>query len=232
LPAGVEPGGVTTVAATRAAYGRWARAYDWLVRLLPGLDGLRASAVAGLELSPGDTVVDLGCGTGANLSHLREAVGPEGTVVGVDLTPGMLARVERRVEAAGWRNVDLARGDAARPPVDGVDAVLGTFVVGMLADPASGMRAWLDRLTPGGRVAVLEATRSTHPVGARLNRVFDALVAAGAPGGSGGTEPSRDLDARVTAARDALAVDGTLLRDKRRVGGFVRSVVAEQSAGE
>lgn len=234
----VEPGAVTTVAATQAAYGRWARAYDWLVRLLPGLDGLRASVVADLDLSPGDTVVDLGCGTGANLPHLREAVGPTGTVVGVDLTPGMLARAERRVEAAGWRNVHLVRGDAARPPVGGVDGVLGTFVVGMLADPASGARAWLDCLNPGGRVAVLEATRSTHSAGRRLNRAFDALVAAGAPGGgstgggggSGGGGASRTLDERVTAARDALAADGDLRRDDRRVLGFLRTVVVAAAA--
>lgn len=218
-----------TVSETQAAYGRWARAYDWLCRLLPGLDGLRAGAVAGLDLSPGDTVVDLGCGTGANLPHLREAVGPTGTVVGVDLTPGMIAQAEKRVQAAGWRNVHLVQGDAARPPVADVDAVLGTFVVGMLKDPASGVRAWLDCLKPGGRVAVLEATRATHPLGGLLNPVFDSFVAAGAPGSSDGSDASRALDARVTEARDALAVDGTLLRDERRVAGFVRSVVAEKS---
>lgn len=216
---------VVTASETRAAYGRWARAYDWLVRSLPGLDALRASAVRGLDLECGDTVVDLGCGTGANLPHLREAVGPTGTVVGVDLTRGMLAEAERRVEAAGWRNVHLVQGDAARPPVDGVDGVLGTFVVGMLSDPASGVRAWLDCLAPNGRVVVLEATRTTHPAGGLLNPVFDSLVAAGAPGDGGDGDASRTLDARVTEARDALAVDGAVLRDERLVAGFVRSVV-------
>lgn len=215
-----------SVSETRAAYGRWARAYDWLCRLLPGLEGLRASAVAALDLERGDTVVDLGCGTGANLPHLREAVGPTGTVIGVDLTPGMLARAEDRVDAAGWRNVHLVQGDAARPPVDGIDAVLGTFVVGMLPDPAAGVRAWLDCLDSGGRVSVLEATRTTHPAGGLLNPVFDSFVAAGAPGEANGGDASRALDARVTEARDALAADGTLLRDERRVAGFVRSFVA------
>jgi len=219
-----------TVSETQAAYDRWARAYDWLVRLLPGLGGLRAGAVASLDLSPGDSVVDLGCGTGANLPHLRQAVGPAGTVVGVDLTSGMLAQAEQRVEAAGWQNVHLVRGDAARPPVEGVDGVLGTFVVGMLSDPAAGVRAWLDCLESGGRVAVLEATRTTHPLGSLLNPVFDGLVTAGAPGSSGGGRAARALDARVTGARDALAADGRLLRDERRVAGFVRSFVAENSA--
>jgi len=218
-----------TVAETQSAYGRWARAYDWLCRLLPGLDGLRAGAVATLDLSPGDTVVDLGCGTGANLPHLREAVGPTGTVVGVDITAGMLGQAEQRVAAAGWRNVHLVQGDASRPPVDDVDGVLGTFVVGMLADPAAAVQAWLDYLNPGGRVAVLEATRTRNAIAGPLNAVFDRLVATGAPGGTGGSDASRALDARVTEARDALAVEGRLLRDERRVAGFVRSFVAEKS---
>jgi ubiquinone/menaquinone biosynthesis C-methylase UbiE len=219
-----------TVSETQAAYGRWARAYDWICRLLPGLDGLRAGAVASLGLDHGDTVVDLGCGTGANFPHLRAAVSPSGTVVGVDLTSGMLAQAAQRIETAGWRNVHLVQGDAARPPVADVDCVLWTFVVGMLDDPASGVRAWLDCLTPGGQVAVLEATRTTHPLGGLLNPVFDSFVAAGAPGSSAGNEAARALDARVTEARDALAAHGTLLRDERRVAGFVRSLVAEKQA--
>ncbi|WP_233745491.1 class I SAM-dependent methyltransferase [Halobacterium bonnevillei] len=59
---------------------------------------------------PATPAVDLGCGTGANLRHLRDRVGPTGTVVGVDLTPGMLARAESRVERAGWQNVHLVPG--------------------------------------------------------------------------------------------------------------------------
>jgi len=215
-----------TVAETQSAYGRWARAYDWVCRLLPGLDGLRADAVAALDLAPGDTVVDLGCGTGANLPHLREAVGPTGTVVGVDLTPGMLTRAEQRVGGQGWRNVNLVVGDAARPPVADVDGVLGSFVVGMLPDPGAAVRAWLECLPPGGRVAVLEASRTDRPGLRPLNRAFDRLVAAGAPGG-GGTAPSRVLDERIDAARGALAAGSGLAVDDRRVAGFVRVLASE-----
>jgi SAM-dependent methyltransferase len=237
LRAAAEPRPVT-VAATRAFYGRWARAYDWLCRLLPGLGGLRGAAADALALDDGDTVVDLGCGTGANLPHLRERVGPAGTVVGVDLTPGMLAEAEKRVERAGWRNVHLVRGDAARPPVEEVDAVLGSFVVGMLPDPAAAVARWVDCLAPGGRVAVLEAGRSDHPLGRRLNRLFDAFVAAGSPPGGSGSEsggrdgdaPSRALDARIAAARRTLDEQTRLTRDERRVAGFVRLFAGEREA--
>ncbi|WP_336037017.1 class I SAM-dependent methyltransferase [Halobacterium yunchengense] len=215
-----------TVAETQAFYGRWARAYDWLCRLLPGLGSLRSAAADALALDAGDTVVELGCGTGANLRHLRERVGPTGSVVGVDLTPGMLAQAGERVERAGWRNVHLVRGDAARPPVGDVDAVLGSFVVGLLPDPESAVRAWLDCLAPGGRVAVLEAGRSDHALARRLNAAFDRFVAAGSPTGGGG-RPSAALDERIDAARRALADGAVLTRDERRVAGFVRLFAAE-----
>lgn len=228
--AGREPGRVS-VADTTAFYGRWARAYDWLCRLLPGLDGLRRRAVDALALSSGDTVVELGCGTGANLPHLRDAVGSRGSVVGVDLTPGMLDRARSRVERAGWRNVHVVRGDAATPPVAGVDAVLGSFVVGLLDDPAAGVGAWVDCLGPGGCVAVLEAGRSNHRVAGVLNRAFDRFVAAGSPG-KRGDAPSQTLDSRIDAARDALATGTDLVVDERRVAGFVRLFAGQRPASD
>lgn len=216
-----------TVAETQSFYGRWARAYDYLCRVLPGLGGLRSAAADALALEPGDAVVDLGCGTGANLPHLRERVGPTGTVVGVDLTPRMLAEAEKRVARRGWRNVLLVEGDAARPPVRDADAVLGSFVVGLISNPGLAVQRWLDCLADGGRVAVLEAGRSDHATAGHLNRAFDAFVAAGSPSDDRDA-PSRALDSRIEAARRALATHATLTRDERRVAGFVQLFAAQQ----
>jgi SAM-dependent methyltransferase len=218
---------VVTVADTQSFYGRWARAYDYLCRFLPGLGGLRSAAVDALALSRGDTVVDLGCGTGANLPHLRERVGPEGTVVGVDLTPGMLTEAERRVARDDWANGHLVQGDAGQPPVRNVDGILGSFVVGLLPDTSDAIERWLASLADGGRVAVLEAGRSDHRAASHLNRAFDAFVAAGSPS-DGRDAPSRALDGRIEAARTALAEHATVTRDERRVGGFVRLFAAER----
>lgn len=210
-----------TVAETQAFYGRWARAYDWFSQLVPVIGSLRGEAADALALTAGDTVVDLGCGTGANLGYLRERVGPDGTVVGVDLTPGMLAQARARVERTGWRNVHLVRGDAARPPVDDVDGILGSFVVGLLADPAAAIDEWVDCLAPDGHVAVLEAGSSDHGLAQPLNRAFDAFVAAGSPG-DGRQDPARELDRHIDEARGALADHARLTRDERRAAGFIR----------
>ncbi|WP_231736996.1 class I SAM-dependent methyltransferase [Halobacterium sp. CBA1126] len=132
----------------------------------------------------------------------------------------MLGVARQRVRREGWRNVHLVRADAARPPVRDADAVLGTFVVGLFEDPGAVVERWVDAVALGGRVAVLEAGRSSRPVARRLNRAFDAFVAAGNP--TSDDAPSLTLDARIEAARDALAARADLVVDDRHAAGFVR----------
>jgi len=210
-------------AATQAFYGRWARLYD-VVATLPGIDSWRAQAVEALALSPGDTVVEMGCGTGANLPHLRERVGPEGTVVGIDLTPGMLRRARERIAGNGWDNVHLARADASRPPIAGpVDAVLSTFLVGLLPDPGAAVDAWLTCLAAEGSIVLLNATRSDRALAAPLNAAFDVFVRLAAPGGGDDVPPSaaERLEARIDEAAAALARGTTTSGRRRLAGGFV-----------
>jgi phosphatidylethanolamine/phosphatidyl-N-methylethanolamine N-methyltransferase len=202
-------------------YGRWARPYDALARHAPVVGRLRARAVDRLALSPGDTVLDMGCGTGANLPSLRERVGPDGTVVGVDVTGPMLARARRLVDRRGWENVHLVRGDAARPPVaTHVDGVLATFVVGMFDDPRAVVDGWCDLVASddaaggpaeGGSVAMLDAARSDSRAAAPVNLAFDAFTVLSTPP----TWQLRydrsigdSLHRRVVAAREALDARG------------------------
>lgn len=191
-------------------YGRWARLYD-AIATGPGVGAWRAAAADALDLSPGDTVVEVGCGTGANAPYLRQRVGPKGQVVGVDLTRPLLDRGRERVARRGWTNVHFVHGDAREPPIDRVDAVLATFLVGLLPDPEGAVETWCDLTT--GRVALLDATSSTRPVGRPLNPLFGAFVSAGAPADSLGETlgrlpesraARRRLDERVQESRRAL----------------------------
>ena len=211
-------------------YDRIAPVYDWLAAA-PVVRGWRRRAADALALSRGDTVVEMGCGTGANLRYLRERVGPEGRVIGLDRTPGMLDVARRRVARHGWTNVSLVRGDATRPPVDGVDAVLGSFVVGLLPDPATAVDRWIDSLEPGGRVAVLEAGRSDRAVGFAVNPLFRAFVRLSSPGDGSGTEsPAAALDRRIDAAAAAVA-DRTVDRSHDTAAlGLVRVVSGRRPA--
>jgi demethylmenaquinone methyltransferase/2-methoxy-6-polyprenyl-1,4-benzoquinol methylase len=111
----------------------------------------RGAAVERLALQPGDAVIDLGCGTGLSLPLLVAAVGPTGQVIGVDASPHMLARARRRVEAAGWRNVELVEAFAQDfQPSAPVDGVLACNVNQLICSPevVQNAVAWLK---PGGR---------------------------------------------------------------------------------
>ena len=208
---------------TQAFYGRWARLYDGFASA-PWIRSWRSRAVDVLDLTPGDTVVEMGVGTGANLPVLRDAVGAEGRVVGVDITREMLDVARRRVTASAWNNVHLVRGDATRPPVDGpVDAVLGSFVIGMVEHPADVIRTWADLLGADGRIALLDAARSDRRLAAPINLGLRAFVGLTAPDKRDGAEPAIEiLESRLERARDALAAVTVSPQERRFAGGIVR----------
>lgn len=210
-------------AAAQRFYGRWARLYDLVARRTPGIGDLRGGVADALDLSRGETAVEMGTGTGANLPYLAERVGPEGTVVGVDVTEGVLRRA--RAAEGNRPGVHLVRGDATRPPIDDADAVLGTFVVGMFDDPAAAVDRWCDLVGSGGRVALMDAARSERAYGPLVNAPFLALVIASTPSRRAflGSEPPWSLlDRRVAMARDALARRATIEIHEERVAGVVR----------
>jgi len=85
-------------------YRRLAKHYDRATRRAAPV---RARAVAALGLRQGETVLDVACGTGVCFPLLEEQVGRSGRIIGVELSPDMLALARRRVEYAGWTNVTL-----------------------------------------------------------------------------------------------------------------------------
>jgi demethylmenaquinone methyltransferase/2-methoxy-6-polyprenyl-1,4-benzoquinol methylase len=138
-------------------YDRIARTYSVLEPLYLVFPPARARAVAALGLKPGDTVLEMGAGTGRNFPYLVEAVGPSGTVIGVDASPGMLAEAGKLIERNGWSNVQLSQQDATQLDVDrDVDGVLFSLSYSAMPEPRPALaRAW-ERLRPSSRVVVLD----------------------------------------------------------------------------
>jgi len=90
----------------------------------------RRLVIDSLDPQPGDTVVEIGCGTGMNFPLLEARVGESGRIIGVDLSKAMLERAEARIRAAGWNNVELVHGAAADYAFpDDVDGIIATGVL-------------------------------------------------------------------------------------------------------
>jgi demethylmenaquinone methyltransferase/2-methoxy-6-polyprenyl-1,4-benzoquinol methylase len=169
-----------------ATYRKKAKHYDTTSRLypVPGYPqrGQRVRTVEALRLRPGDRVVDIACGTGLNFSLLEQAIGPEGRIVGVDLTDAMLARAEDRIEANGWRNVSLVQADAAYFdfPAE-VDAIVSTYALSHVPECGAVIAHGAQALARGGRWVVLDlkapdnAPRWLAQLGISLARPFGAI---------------------------------------------------------
>jgi arsenite methyltransferase len=133
------------------SYHGLAAGYDASARFTAGI---RARTIVRLAVRPGDTVLDVGSGTGLSLPLLVAAVGPQGRVVGVERSSGMMALARERARAAGWQNVELIEAEMERAALpDGIDAILFHYVHDVLQSAAA-----LERLfahaRAGARVAV------------------------------------------------------------------------------
>lgn len=123
----------------------------------------RKAAVRALNLKPGDTVVEIGCGTGLNFSRLIDCIGPEGKLFGVDLTAEMLEQAAERVRRHSWTNVELVQKDAATYPFpDQVHGILSTFALTLIPEYDLIVKSGVAALGTGRRFAVLDFKKPEH----------------------------------------------------------------------
>jgi ubiquinone/menaquinone biosynthesis C-methylase UbiE len=167
-------------------YRRKAKHYEILSRLYPvpgyPLWAQRRRAVQALGLRPGGTVVDLACGTGQNFALIEGATGPDGRIIGVDLTDAMLAQAQRRIERNGWSNVSLVQADATDYtfPAE-VEAILSTYAISHLPECAGVIAHGAEALGRDGRWVVLDlkaphnAPRMLAQIGVALGRPFGSI---------------------------------------------------------
>lgn len=131
-----------------------------------------------LDPQPGERCLDVGCGRGAVTMPLAQAVGPGGRVDALDVAPAMVAETRALVDAAGLGHVTTAVADAADlgDRESGYDVVASSLVLFFLADPASALRTWVERLAPGGRIGL-----TTFGVLDEASRAIDDLLLPHAP---------------------------------------------------
>lgn len=183
-----------------------ARTYDRLSRVYDLSEGLfeRGRQDLGLRLlaaGEGERILEVGHGTGRCLAAIAEAVGPDGRVAGIDLSPGMHRQAERRLRRTGLEaRCDLHVGDATALPFgDGsFDAVFMSFVLELFDTPDIPQVLGECRrvLRPGGRIAVVSL--ALDPVSGPVARAYLW----------GHERFPRALDCRPIPVADAIAAAG------------------------
>jgi demethylmenaquinone methyltransferase/2-methoxy-6-polyprenyl-1,4-benzoquinol methylase len=114
---------------------------------------LRRRTIEKLALRPGDTVLDVGCGTGLSFDLLQAGIGRRGRLIGIEQSPEMIAIARRRVAARGWTNVTLVEAPMEDVRVPGpVTALLFNFVHDVLQSPPA-LGCIFAAAAPGARVA-------------------------------------------------------------------------------
>ena len=149
MTAPARPGAPTPRPAALAQYRRRASVYNAELALF---EPIRRMAITRLAARRGDTVLDVGCGTGLSLPSLRDAVGDAGHVVGIEQCPEMLARARACVQRHGWRNVTLLQASAEDAEIaQRGDAALFHFTHDILREPRA-LANIVQALRPGASI--------------------------------------------------------------------------------
>ena len=142
----------------------------------PFIAPLRGRAVGSLRLWKGARVLDVGCGTGGSFPFLLEAVGSEGQVVGVEISPDVAAVARKRIDSNGWKNVRVVVADARSVALsESFDAMVFFGAPDIYAS-----REALDNLLPllknGGTFVAFGTKLTNRKVGILLNPMFRVLM--------------------------------------------------------
>ncbi len=158
------------------AYRKYAENYDSaeiFYRLLGcKIPKYRKMTVKALELSKGDTVVELGCGTGSNFSLVLDAIGPNGKLIGVDITDKMLEQARKKVQKNGWKNVELELCDFAEYKFpEKLDGIFSTGALSYSPEYEKIIKEGHEALKTGKKFVLLDFKKSQGPA-----RIFGPLL--------------------------------------------------------
>ena len=218
-------------AQVRTMFDRIAGVYDRMNHVMTaGLDRRwRERAVERAELEPGDSALDVCCGTGDLAFELAATVGSGGRVVGCDFSEAMLEiareKEEERTRAGAGRGPSRTAAAPARAPIEfewadaldlpysdeSFDAVTVGFGVRNLSDLPAGLAELTRVLKPGGRLVILEITQPTRPpLSTFFSLWFDRVVPmlGSVAGDSDGLHVPARLGPQLPAARPPRGADG------------------------
>ena len=165
------------------------------------------------EIRAGETVLDLGSGGGIDCFLAAKQTGPEGRVIGVDMTRQMIDLARRNAGELGVPNVEFKLGDIEALPVDAatVDVIISNCVVNLSTDKDATLREAFRVLRPGGRLRISDMVwRETRPEGADSLEEWAGCIAGAVPIPDflAGLNAAGFTNARADAVRDLAGYEG------------------------
>lgn len=192
--------------AARASYNRLSRWYDAIAGSTE--KKYRDWGLEKLSAQPGEKILEIGFGTGHCLIALANAVGPQGQVIGLDISDGMLAIAQERLRQEGLNErADLHLGDAAKLDFiesGSLDAIFMSFTLELFDNPEIPrvLQECQRILKPGGRITVVSMTKTNPPgVAVRIYEWFHEIM-------------PNYADCRPIFARQALERSGFVIQDR------------------
>jgi SAM-dependent methyltransferase len=206
-------GGPKGVAAAWAGYGETDTA-DLPEELVQSSFGC-GNPLAFSGVKPGDTVLDLGSGAGLDLLIAAKIVGPEGHVIGVDMTDEMIDAARRYVAEAGVSNVEVRKGQIEALPVEdaSVDWVISNCVINLSPDKPAVFREIARVLKPGGQIHVSDIVAEEVPDWLRRHEHVYTSCFGGAVPEAEYLQGLRDAGLVDADVRERLVYDESQLRD-------------------
>ncbi|MCL5105506.1 MAG: arsenite methyltransferase [Armatimonadetes bacterium] len=172
-------------------------------------------ALAGIQ--PGQTVLDIGSGAGIDVLLAARKVGPDGRVIGLDMTPEMIEAAKKNASDAGATNVEFRLGDAEDMPVESatVDWIISNCVINLAPDKAKVFGETYRVLRPGGRILVSDIV--THDLPEEIRRSLEAWASCVA----GALEEDDYLDAIRGAGFSDVEIVARIDYDEQTISAIV-----------
>lgn len=213
-------------------YDRWKEPYH-LFSSNPVVNKWRKQAVESMELNQGDSVADIGCGTGANVPILINNVGEKGQVICVDLSRESLQMIKERSVEMGWGNVHSLNADATRLPFSDVQNYFASFSIGMFPKTLATVKNWCENLDTGATICLLNVVRGNGS-SSLFDKSMDFFTGLSVPAGlSEKLETSVNgdgldrLDHNIRSVHDYLRDNQKVLDHQERLDGYITWITVQ-----
>ena len=176
--------------------------------------------VAFADVKPGQTVIDIGSGAGIDCLLASQKVGPQGKVIGIDMTPIMIEKARKNAEKAEAMNVEFRMGEAEKMPVESgsVDWIVSNCVINLSPDKPSVFKEAFRVLRENGKLSVSDIMVEKLPWFLRRSSVLYTSCVAGA------IPEKQYLDGLRQAGFSDIRVTDRIVYDREQVLGFVGEV--------